>query len=564
MATPAPHDVSRDISTHDEVTWAGAVLIGIAAFLLVTGGSILRPTYVDWLMAGDPAQAWLGWQFFRHVPLWQWPFGANTDFGMDIGSSIVFTDSLPLIALLVKPFSFLLPDRFQYVGLWILTCFILQALFAWKLLGLFTKDRWQLLLGTAFFALAPAFLWRLHGHYSLFGQWVLLAGLYFYFSRQFSILCWVALLAVASLIHAYLFAMVASIWIADLGQRIWLQQMRPKHAVIAILAGAVCSVIVMWLAGYFMLGAEVKVAGFGFYRMNLLSLIDPDDWSLLLPNQDEGPGDYEGFNYLGIGVLGLALVAVVAFARSPALAIDKRRALPLLFLCVALTLYAISNRVAFGSHELFTYPVPDLARHFTWTFRTSGRMFWSVYYLIMLGVLILVFTKVERRLAVALCAILLTAQLLDSSAVIQKFREKFLHAPAWQSPMHSPLWADMAHQYRKIIQVLPDEKPKDWLPLSEFAATHRMAINDGYFARVRWSKLQRAQQNLARSIGANALDPNALYIFNDDQLWVIATANLGPADVAGTLDGFRVLAPGLRDCTTCDQAAIESLLASKR
>jgi hypothetical protein len=50
--------------------------------------------------------------------------------------------------------------------------------------------------------------------------------------------------------------------------------------------------------------------------------------------------------------------------------------------------------------------------------------------------------------------------------------------------------------------------------------------------------LQRAQENLARSISANALDPNSLYIFNDDQLCVMATANRGPTDVAGTLDGF--------------------------
>ncbi len=542
-----------------------AVLIGIVAFVLITGGTIVSPTYTDWLMGGDPAQAWLGWQFFRHAPLWQWPLGANTDLGLEIGSSIVFTDSLPLMALLVKPFSSLLPDRIQYAGLWILICFLLQALFAWKLLCLFTKDRWQLLLGTAFFVVAPAFLWRLHSHYSLFAQWVLLAGLYLYFSSRFSMLRWVALLAVTSLIHAYLLAMVASIWIADLGKRIWLRQMRPKDAAIAFLAGAVCLVIVMWIAGYFMLGAEVKIPGFGTFRMNLLSLIDPDDdWSLLLPNQDEGPGDYEGFNYLGLGVLGLALLAAFALARSPAVAIDKKSALPLLVLCLALTLLAISNRVAFGGHELFTYKVPGLVRRFTGAFRASGRMFWPVYYLILLGVLILVFRKIERRFAIELCAILLAVQLVDSSVIIGEFRARLLHAPVWQSPMHSPLWADLAHHYRKIIQVLPDNKPKDWLPLSEFAATHRMAINDGYFARVNQKRLNQARESLAQSIRANALDSDSLYIFDDDQLWVTASGNLGSADAAGVLDGFRVLAPGLLACTTCDQAAIARLVASTR
>ncbi|MDP2186197.1 MAG: DUF6311 domain-containing protein [Xanthomonadales bacterium] len=152
-----------------------ALLVGAAAFVLITGGAILAPTYVDWLMrGGDSAQHWLGWQFFRQSPFFQWPLGANPEYGMDIGSSIVYSDSIPLLALVFKPFSAMLPDTFQYIGLWLFACFLLQSYFAWKLLGLFTSNTWLRLIGCAFFLIAPAWLWRLRGHHALFGQWTLL------------------------------------------------------------------------------------------------------------------------------------------------------------------------------------------------------------------------------------------------------------------------------------------------------------------------------------------------------------------------------------------------------
>lgn len=79
------------------------------------------------------------------------------------------------------------------------------------------------------------------------------------------------------------------------------------------LLGGLCLVaLVMWGAGYFMLKAGVQSGGFGFYRMNLLSLLDSNGvWSQLLPDLPNMPGDYEGFSFLGIGLILLAAAALV-------------------------------------------------------------------------------------------------------------------------------------------------------------------------------------------------------------------------------------------------------------
>jgi hypothetical protein len=536
-----------------------AILLGVLAFLFVTGGKILQPTYTDWLMDRDAATHWLGWQFFRSSAFLQWPLGANSSYGLDIGSSIVFTDSIPLLAFIFKPLSALLPDTFQYFGLWVLICFSLQSLFAWKVLSLFTKDKWLPLVGSVFFAFAPACLWRLHLHYALFGQWVLLAALYFYFSKNFSIVRWIALLAATALIHAYLLAMVLTIWLADLIQRRWLKQMDIAKAAGYFFAGGIVVTTVMWAAGYFMLAGSVETGGFGFYRMNLLSLIDPDDmWSRLLPDQRGGVGDIEGFNYLGLGMLGLGLVAGYAFLRNTRIGCEVK-IMPILIVSIGFFLYAISNHIAAGSVELFSYGLPPIIQHFADTFRVSGRFFWPVYYVIYLAIFYFLFTRLRRNSALSLCVAMLFVQAVDSADAWRFFRNKFLHPPAWTSPMRSPVWNDFSQQYRKLILVLPQNSPVNWMALSQFAAMHRMAINTGYFARINPEKERDAQAHITSSIVNNELSADSLYVFENDALWNIASSQTAPSDIAGVLDGFRIVAPKLRECGTCNTHAIASI-----
>ncbi|WP_304164113.1 DUF6311 domain-containing protein, partial [Lonsdalea britannica] len=79
-----------------------AGLIGMVAFTAFGGLSILDPTNVSYLLDGDAAQHLIGWDFFRHTSLLQWPIGNNKAYGMELNNSIVYTDSIPLFAILFK------------------------------------------------------------------------------------------------------------------------------------------------------------------------------------------------------------------------------------------------------------------------------------------------------------------------------------------------------------------------------------------------------------------------------------------------------------------------------
>lgn len=547
------------------ITLAIPVLLGVTVFFLFTGGKILNPTYINWLLAGDPAQHWLGWEFFRTTPFDQWPIGANTDFGMERGSSIVFTDSIPIMAIIFKMFNSWLPEHFQYTGIWILLCFVLQGVFSWKLLSNFTESVLLKTIGCLFFLIAPSALWRSHAHFALSAHWMILCGFNLYFSKTFLRSKWLLLIVIAVLVHAYLLAMLLSIAIMDLLQRILLKQASLIKAAFYVTCCLLITFLVMWAAGYFMVGGGVTNEGFGFYRLNMLSVVDSDYlWSKLLPDIETSKGDYEGFNFLGTGMLGLFVVAFVTLVKQGSVRLQYTTVLPLLLLAVSLFIYALSNHVAAGMTEVLSYPLPLQITPLTDTFRASGRFFWPVYYLIYLTIFYLIFTRINNRLAVLICTTMLAIQLVDSSRARVFFSNKFSLTPEWSSPMISPLWAELSTRYKNIILVVPSSSPEDSIALPEFAATHQMSTNAGYFARTNPKVEQHTIDNLTSTVEKSSYTPDSLYVFENDALWDKASSSNIPGAVVGVLDGLRIVAPGLSNCTTCDMRDLESVSDSRR
>ena len=552
-----------------------AVLAGLAIFALYSGGgAIVLPTRIDWLMSGDPAQGWLGWQFFRETPWLQWPLGATQAFGMELGSSIVFSDSIPLLAFLFKPVAGWLPVQFQYFGMWLAACFALQAWFGWKLARLSTGDRWLAVLGACFFALAPIACWRLTGHYALVGQWLLLAALYLNLRERESVRAWLLLLGVVTLVHAYLLVMCLALFMSDAWQRRWNGQRDTWRSLGGIAMAVALVGLLMWAAGYFMLdgvkGVGVGNAPFAGYHMNLQSPIDPDGlWSKLLPDRVGGKDDYEGFAYLGTGVLALAIASAgLVLARLPGLVKPARPGMraeadvrvvprpsllvPLLCVAAGFLVIALSNRIALGQREVFAYALPEITSPLTSAFRVSGRFAWPLVYLAYFAILHVVVTRLPPIPARVLLACALMLQVADSAPSWRLFSSRLGGAPGWTSPMRDPRWPSLAERHDALVLVLPHNLPPNWTAIAEFASRHHMRTQAGSFARVSAEREALARQRITRELVEGPLDPRAIYVFEEDRLWRLASSHLPPGAFAGTVDGFRILAP--RGCSTCGDA----------
>ena len=114
--------------------------IGGAFFLAVAGPRMVTPTAVDWAMQLDWRIHFLGWHIFRGEP-WSWPPGALSGFlHAPSGTSIGYTDSIPLVAIPLKAVEGWLPLPMQYLGAWMLVCFALQGLFGVLLARFWTRS----------------------------------------------------------------------------------------------------------------------------------------------------------------------------------------------------------------------------------------------------------------------------------------------------------------------------------------------------------------------------------------------------------------------------------------
>ncbi|WP_223511399.1 DUF6311 domain-containing protein [Pseudomonas sp. GL-B-19] len=541
------------------------LLIGVLAFFIVVGPRALNPQNIAWLGNGDPATHYLGWVFFRQSP-WAFPIGLNPSYGLELANGIIFSDSNPLLALLFKPFASLLPMPFQYFGLWFLTCFVLQAWFAWKLVGLVSTHVGVRAVSTALFLFVPPMIMRMPFHLSLGGHFLVLASLYLALHPQLRRrrLAWGSLLAAAALIHAYFLAMVAVIWIADLTAGYFRKKLTLQSAAIELIGLFSLVSFCCWQAGYFSVGGDGAIsAGFGLYAMNLLSLIDPGNWSgqwsyVLkdLPGV-QGLGDVEGFLFLGLGLMTLGVCALVGLLQGNTGFFLRLRRWPLLLAAlVGLSLFSISNHVAMGSLEL-TYPLPPLVISIANIFRASGRMFWPVYYAIIFAIIFLVIRANTPRTAVSLLSLALLIQVLDTHAGWIGVRKQLMVEPAskWVSPMVDPFWNSAATHYRNIRWIVPQNLSPKWMSVADFAGAHGLATNAVYLGRMDTANWIKSEQETAREMASGKYAADSLYLL-DERALIQAVRNVDTrTDLFARIDGFTVLAPGWKQCSTCLQLA---------
>lgn len=530
------------------------VIIGAIACLLVTGGPMLWPGNVHWLANGDLAQTYLGWAFYRDGS-WTWPPGADPLYGMGLHASVYYSDSIPLLALLFKPFASWLSVPFQYFGLWVLACFVLQACFAWRLLGLATSSLRAKILASVFFVLAPPMLLRLGGHMALVGHWTVLAAIYLCLrpARQRQARYWIALLAVSIAVHAYLFAIVAALWLADMAQRFW---MAPDESIAAsrrfrscmreILAAAVVVLCVAWMAGFFMLSGDgMQASGFGYYKMNVLAPVNGAGWSSFGLNFPQTEGEGEGFNYLGLG--GIALVLLAALLSIFNRGVTHRRLMPrpLLVMVILLALAAITCNVGMGALQ-WHMPLPEkwsmLLSHMP--LQSTGRLFWATYYIVLLMALLVVLRTLSLRRQIWVLSGIVLVQCLDIYPGVMGLHALLLARSRNEvSGLRGAFWDTAGRRYDTLRMLPLTVRPDQWEQFAFYANSHRMGTDIVQLARIdldRFWPLYNAQQ--AALLG-DRLDAKTLYVLDDRELGIARAAIPVGHAALFRLDNVNVLAP---------------------
>lgn len=372
-----------------------ALLLSVAYTLSIFDLHFLSGTGPYWehlqLWDTDRAQALIGWRYFAR-DVWRFPLFSVPALGYPEGASIVYTDSIPLVALLAKAWRAVTGIEVNYLGMWMGTCYVMQGVAAAVLLlAIGVRNRLAVVTGVLIALSAPILL-RRFGHGALSAHFLIvlmLAGYFRLVRRSAPAPLWMLVVvapAATLLVTSYLAVMLAVIGLATA-----LEATRRMHLGMSGLAAVgvglpLVAVAALWAAG--MIGTDAPApqgSGYGHFTMNLLSPFFGDAGSWM--QQWFGPvsidatgGQYEGYNYFGVGVLALATICALAAPRDLMSAI--RRHAFLAAALAAMSLYALGDTVFVGDHELVRLTPPDAFLQIASIFRSSGRFFWPAYYVI--------------------------------------------------------------------------------------------------------------------------------------------------------------------------------------
>lgn len=536
-----------------------SIALGIVVFVLVVGPSTLNPTNEHWLLVGnDVMQHYLGWVFFRHSP-WSFPIGLNPANGLEFSSAIVYSDSIPLLAFIFKFFSPVLPEPFQYMGIWLLLCFILQAFFAWKLVALVSPSFWIRFLGTLLFLFAPILLFRTDMEKPQVAQFFVLAALYLNLNKEIKgrSWWWLTLLFSAVLANFYFFAMSLGLYFSDLLNRTLIsKEINWKSAIKQLIVLLLGCAFLLWQAGYFAVESAGQW-GYGFFKLNLLGPFNPLGWSFILPDIAMQSSWAEGYMYLGLGViLGLLLILPRFLSWAQHLSPHIKARPHLCILLMGFTLFAITNQVGVGQIEL-AFTLPKFILKVASILRASARVFWPVYYFIYLFMIYGLCRTFSKRAAIAILGSLALIQSVDLYAGWQKTREATMRLePAlYSNPLPSPIWNDLVNQYKNIRivperdQLNPDNMARflahEWKRFGRLASQNSMGTNATYLTRGdQPEKRISVNTDLLERMRDGRYEANSLYIIPDRELGRAWCGKLTQPNTALLrIDGYNVLAP---------------------
>jgi hypothetical protein len=490
-----------------------SLLGGAGLFILLYGTIPVVFSNLDWVYASqDSLQHFLGWQFFRNAP-WTFPLGAIPAYGTPYGVTLTYTDSIPLLAIGLKLFNGLLKQRFQYLGLWTLMCFILQFLFGGLILREFTPRILPQVLGAALLVLAPPLLFRTFYHTSLVSQWLVLLAIYLLLlgrRKPVGVWPWALTAVLAVTIHPYFLPMVLPLFVVALVERFQRErQLRPLLWQLLVVLGI--TALAGYAIGVFALGSDnLASSGFGTYSTNLNALFNSFGTSQFvraLPvfhyHQDEG------YSYLGLGLLGVVGLALISLGVQRAFRNGVWQNRYLLGLCAGWTLFSLSTTITWNEHVLLSLALPDALGKLSGMFRASGRFFWPVFYLLVIFALVRLIQKVRFAPLILACA--LAVQLLDLQPLIQG--KRFEATQDYTSPLTAAFWDSAANTFKHVMILPAFRQTNAYAPFAIFAATHGQTLNWGYFARANYAAIQAyGQQETQNLIGGKA-SADTLYVF---------------------------------------------------
>ena len=377
---------------------SGAAL-GVVAFIGIYGVNVLDPTYDDWLncFAQDLTQHYMGWELYRESA-WHFPIGLCDRSCYPELSSVIYTDSIPLLCLFFKLLSPILPETFQFFGMYGMFCFAMQGGCAKLLLRHFFKDEIRLNVAALPFIFNIPFMQRMFYHTALASHYLILSAFILFFNREKiaglhrRLLCWCILGMVCISIHFTVYGIVSLMMLCfsvydGLMEKRGIK--RTVETVILYLALYLASTVtVFYVFGGLYGDISGDSYGLGVYSANLNAFVDSRGFSKIIHQFPGFITQIEGFAYIGIAVILIGIPALIGFFKD----IRSKKygketvylTISIAVLCVLSVILAVSPVISLNDDVLFVYHLPKVIYDLWSIFRASGRFIWISMYVVIL------------------------------------------------------------------------------------------------------------------------------------------------------------------------------------
>lgn len=554
-----------DVTTVDAVSRQGSpampasmaighrIVVPVLLFALYFDLSILNPGNVEWLLQADLGQHFLGWTAFRFDE-WRWPIVMSELIAYPKGAPLTATDSNPLVSILLKPLSPILPTYFQYVGIWYLLCLLVSYNIVFNLLVYLTERPWPAIFATTMIV-ASSFYFRRLEHDTLMAHWLIFASLSVFIrpnSDRVALAKHTVILALAVCIHPYFVPMTFPIAGMDLLRRTR-KHFLHTHSYVAsgrFLIGGLCLFLVVlavmaWLLGMFSLA--LFPLGIGIYTMDPLAWFNGNRSSLFLPGWTEAGGQYEGAQYLGLGGLIVIVVAAGLWLTGKArLPQPLAQSIPWLVpAMIVLFVMALSPVVRVFGETMVAIDVTDwpVVGFLFSRFRASGRLAWPVSYVVIL-VSVTMLLSYRSRLVAPFLAVLVVLQLIDLSAISERTRS-ITQGPATDSEktQRQQEWrrfvdgASRVHFSRGV-------RHGTYFELAYLAFPQGKSINRFYYAQGLVTQEQRqAERAEHKAFRQGHLASDVLYVLKAADLARVLMNDAVPLEQIQLFDGYFVIGP---------------------
>jgi hypothetical protein len=382
-----------------------------------------------------------------------------------------------------------------------------------KVFGILQVPRMHSLLGSILVASTPLFWWLHRWYFAISGGVVLIVwAIYFYLRDlrrdKYSMQAWIVLLIIAVGTNMYLCAMLipiagASLLRNSLGQPDWWYRI-PGLSVVTGLAllGS------MYVFGYFVMPVTSASTGrYGVYTANLLSLIDANKSSRLLPDLPSRQFQYEPTS---VGIGALLLFISFFFSTPPCRYISSvrqmlRRHWLFVSVIIGMFVFAVSHVVTIGTQSVLM-PLPGRVIHLLSIFQSSTRFIWPL--VVTLAIAAVVLVSRFARYATQLLLIALVVQVVDISHELRSVAQR---ADGKQSIVayDSDFWESVPTNYTQLSFHYAENIRTGWDECSLAAVRTKRIANCAYLSRAPdFAPINSAQDELLLSGNP---DPHVVY-----------------------------------------------------